>query len=451
MLILAILLWLMSFILFFYNMKNEKSRWASYIGFFGGCGGLSVLLKERTYDADGIILLHGLFSSFGHYLTPYAILVFGLVFSDTLNTKKKKRIWKILLLVPVVIMYILYQETPQFKTNFVVLALWTVPYVLVSNTLMIYSAYRETTPVIKTQRILACLVIVPMTTFALFTNIILEAVGIARVWVYNPFIIMAAFLLFIFFIIKYGFLGIQLRFEKQKIDSTMKAAISGTALLNHTIKNEVAKIDFLANQLKEQVPNENIDLMLKSTNHILELSSRIQNSIDIMELKESEFWLSSIINSSINLLPPSIISDIQIIKKYESDIKIYADPVHIQEASLNIMKNAIEAMNGKGLLLIKIYQANKKIYIDFKDNGKGIEKEDLSRVIEPFYSTKKKIGNYGLGLSYCYNVAQKHGGTVLVKSEVNQGTTITLSFPIKRMIDIKTRLQLNSKLGEEKL
>lgn len=165
-------------------------------------------------------------------------------------------------------MYSLYQVYPEFIVNYAVLSVWVVPYVIVSNTLLIYSAWQETRQVVKRQRILTCLIIVPMTSFMLI-NIMLEAVGVAGLWIYNSWIIGLQFLLFLYFLMKYGFLGIQLKFEKQRHNSTMKAAASGTALLNHTIKNELAKIDLLVNQLRDKVsPNENsyenIDLVLNS-------------------------------------------------------------------------------------------------------------------------------------------------------------------------------------------
>jgi signal transduction histidine kinase len=448
----------MSSIVFLTNPRNEKIRWACLIGFFGGCGGLGTLLNTSLARPEWIFLLGGLFTSIGHYWTPYAILIFGLIYSDIIKTRKKKRLCKLLCLVPTIIMYIPFyypfQLYPEFKTNYVILSFWTVPYVIISNILLIYSAWRETRPSIKRQRILTVLVVVPMVSFALTTDIILEALGIGGVWNYNPWMIAIQFLLFIYFATKYGILGVQIRVEKQRRDSTMKAVTSGTALLNHTIKNEIAKVDLLVNQLKEHIPldkssSERIALALNSTNHVLELSTRIQNKLDIMNLKESEFWISHSIDSSLSLLDPYLNSKINIIKQYEIDVKIYGDPVHIQETFLNIIKNAHESMENSGVILIKVYKTRRNVYVDIIDNGKGIEKDKLSLVLDPFYSTKGKLGNYGLGLTYCYNVIEKHGGGILIKSQVNQGTTITLSLPIKRIIDTKINQQSNSKSSGE--
>ncbi|MFA1782385.1 sensor histidine kinase [Bacillus velezensis] len=449
MIILTALLWLMSLILFLTNPENEKTRWGSYIGFCGGFGGLSVLLSYiLDHSSKWVLLIHYLSSSIGHYGTAYAILIFGLVFSDVLRPQKKF-LWKLILFIPVIIMQFFFTDYPRYETQHVILSLWVVPYVFVSAGLMVYAAYSERNKTARKQKIITCLVVVPALAFAVFTNIILEAFGVFGVWMFNPWVIAAAFLLFVYFIVKYGFLGVQIKFEKQRRDLTMKAVTSGTALLNHSIKNEVAKIDLLASQLKESKPDdEAIDLILKSANHLFELSSRIQKKLDIMELKETEFQLSDLIKSSIDLLQPQI-SEVHIIKKYEVDARVYGDFVHLQETGLNIMKNAMEAMGQDKILKIRIYETRRNINIEFSDNGKGIEKDKLTKILDPFFSTKKKVGNFGLGLTYCYNVMTKHKGDITVKSQLGQGTTITLSLPNNRVRNTTPNQELKDNLAGE--
>lgn len=459
MFIMVALLWLMSSILFFRNPQNEKIRWASVIGFCGGFGGIGALLGKGIDRPEWILHLDGIFTSIGHYFTPYGMLIFGIVYSDVIGNVRKRNILKLLLLIPIFIMYSMFQVYPEFRVDFRILAIWVAPYVIVANILLIYSAWREDRPIIKRRKILTCVFVVPMFTFALTTNIILEALGIVGVWRYNPWIIVIQFLVFVYFGVKYGILGVRIRFEKEMRDSTMKAARSGTALFNHTIKNEIAKIDLLVNQIKEQIPPEeksaeNLGLVLNSTNHVLELSRRIQSKLDVINLKESEFSLTESIDSAINLLKPylNMNPDITIIKQYEVDAIVFGDTEQLQETYLNIIKNASEAMNGQGVILIKVYKTRKKIHIDFIDEGKGIGKDELTRVLDPFFSTKHNQTNFGLGLTYCYNVLKKHGGDILVKSKVEKGTTFTLTLPSKRIIEFRVNEQSNSKLvGENSL
>lgn len=202
----------------------------------------------------------------------------------------------------------------------------------------------------------------------------------------------------------------------------MQAVRSGSALFNHTMKNEASKLDILIHELKDSIgddptASENIELALASTKHLLDVSTRIQSKLDIMRLKESNFSLSECMDSAIALAQPYIGKEVHIVKQYEVDIFIHGDFVHLQETFLNIIKNAIEAMNKKGHIFIKIYKTRRRIYIDIKDEGMGIKKRDQSLVLNPFYSTKGHKGNYGLGLTYCYNVVQQHNGDISIKSK----------------------------------
>jgi len=88
----------------------------------------------------------------------------------------------------------------------------------------------------------------------------------------------------------------------------------------------------------------------------------------------------------------------------------------------NLLKNALDAMEGKGLIEVSIHQ-DKKIYIDVTDNGKGIARENINKVFKPGFTTKKR--GWGLGLSLCKRIIEQyHQGELYVRqSEVGKGTT----------------------------
>lgn len=439
MIVLVFLLWMIAAILFFTNRQNEVTRCGSAIAIFGGLGGLGVMLGNGPNRPEWILWTDSISTSLSHYMTPYSMWIFGLSFAEVLKTKKQKIFWKIVFLVPVVMMYQYDTLYPVFKAHYVALSLWVVPYVIGMDMLLIWSTWRETRPAIRKNKMFTCLVIVPMSTFALVTNIVLEAMGIKEVWLYNPIGISLQFAFFAYLIIKYGFLDVRIVFERQQRDTTMQAVRSGSALFNHTMKNEASKLDILIHELKDSIgddPNasENIDMALASTKHLLDVSTRIQSKLDIMQLKETDFLLSECMESAISLAQPYIGKEVHITKQYEMDMLIHGDFVHLQETFLNIIKNATEAMNKKGYILIKIYKTRRKIYIDIKDDGMGIKKRDQSLVLNPFYSTKGHKGNYGLGLTYCYNVVQQHNGDISIKSKENQGTTMTIWLPSKRIV-----------------
>ena len=94
----------------------------------------------------------------------------------------------------------------------------------------------------------------------------------------------------------------------------------------------------------------------------------------------------------------------------------------------NLVKNAIDAMKGKGKLDIKIENESKFIKIYIADTGKGIPKNQFTRIFEPGFTTKKR--GWGLGLSLTKRIVEEyHKGKIKVlSSEINKGTTMVLSF-----------------------
>jgi len=77
---------------------------------------------------------------------------------------------------------------------------------------------------------------------------------------------------------------------------------------------------------------------------------------------------------------------------------------------------------------------NKSTYcLRFKDDGAGMNEETQKKLFTPYFTTKNTERNFGLGLSYCKNVVEKHGGTISGKDNNGKGATITISFPSKRV------------------
>lgn len=107
---------------------------------------------------------------------------------------------------------------------------------------------------------------------------------------------------------------------------------------------------------------------------------------------------------------------------------IYGSKDQLEQVFMNLMLNAQSAMDTGGTLWIKTRQRGDQISISFKDNGCGIPNNELSRIFDPFYSTK--ASGTGLGLFVSYGIIQNHQGSIAVDSEVGVGTTFTITLPI---------------------
>jgi len=131
--------------------------------------------------------------------------------------------------------------------------------------------------------------------------------------------------------------------------------------------------------------------------------------------------------------------NIRIVRKYEKTPMIEINSTGMQQVFLAMVTNARDAMLPRGgKLEICVKQVNENIEVSFSDTGKGIKEENLSRVFEPFYTTKGAIGGdtvpgTGLGLSVSYGIVKRHRGAIEVKSQVGQGTTFTVKLPAKEV------------------
>jgi two-component system, NtrC family, sensor kinase len=111
--------------------------------------------------------------------------------------------------------------------------------------------------------------------------------------------------------------------------------------------------------------------------------------------------------------------------------KVNVDPELIQQVFLNIVLNAIQAMEGEGTIWIKTegveQDGDRSVSIKIRDNGKGMTEEVRKNIFNPFYTTRSQ--GTGLGLSIVQNIIQQHNGSILVQSTPSQGTTFTLILP----------------------
>jgi len=119
------------------------------------------------------------------------------------------------------------------------------------------------------------------------------------------------------------------------------------------------------------------------------------------------------------------------------DIKPLADAAQIEDAVLNLIINAIEAIKGEGSVVVNIWRAeseaeaefDEEAVIEVSDTGSGISEEDLARIFHPFFTTTK--GGTGLGLPAVRRIVRGHGGRVEAKSIVGEGSTFTIYLPLQ--------------------
>jgi len=108
---------------------------------------------------------------------------------------------------------------------------------------------------------------------------------------------------------------------------------------------------------------------------------------------------------------------------------VSADGGQIQQAVIALATNAIDSMPDGGTLTFRVALRGNRIVIEIEDTGAGIPQENMSKIYEPFFTTKEIGKGTGLGLAVCYGIVSEHGGRLSVRSTVGKGTTFSIFLP----------------------
>ncbi len=117
---------------------------------------------------------------------------------------------------------------------------------------------------------------------------------------------------------------------------------------------------------------------------------------------------------------------------YSEDVKsgtsILIDPHDLHHVLMNLMINAVQSMKNGGSLSINAHNDNSEVALEMSDSGEGINKEDIHKIFDPFYTTKMPGEGTGLGLWVTYEIVKSYGGEISIESEKGKGSTFTLKF-----------------------
>jgi two-component system, NtrC family, sensor kinase len=146
--------------------------------------------------------------------------------------------------------------------------------------------------------------------------------------------------------------------------------------------------------------------------------------------------LNKILSSTLALVTQqALFHNIQVEQSYENALpNVFVDVGQIQQVFLNIILNAVDAMQGRGVLSVKTVGAadSTRVRVLIADTGCGMTKEIMEKIFEPFFTTKPRGTGTGLGLAIAYGIVQKHNGDILVQSEVGKGSCFTIELPAAR-------------------
>jgi GAF domain-containing protein len=183
---------------------------------------------------------------------------------------------------------------------------------------------------------------------------------------------------------------------------------------------------------------ENLDKVLSSAEHLLNLINTVLDIAKIeagrMDVQASNFSINALVDQCFNTAQPLVKPTVRLEK--QNDITsplIYSDQNKIKQIVLNLLSNAAKFTHA-GKIKISVAHENTMLKIDVTDTGIGMSEEALNKIFEEFQqadsSTTREYGGTGLGLAISRNLARLLGGDLTVVSELNKGSTFTLSLPI---------------------
>jgi signal transduction histidine kinase len=227
---------------------------------------------------------------------------------------------------------------------------------------------------------------------------------------------------------------------EEQIGHSEKLASLGrlAAGIAHEIGNPLTSIFSFVQILKEaeedEFKRESLETIYFHINRISDILKQLSVFTKMPRGEIKECHINEIIETSVNIIHFDKKSKgIAIIKELSSELLNYTcicDSNQLSQVFVNLTLNAIDSMSDGGTLTVRSMPQNGNIIIQFEDTGFGIPKEDLSKIFDPFYTTKEK--GTGLGLAVSYDIIKKMNGSITVESEVGNGTVFTVTIPCKR-------------------
>jgi signal transduction histidine kinase len=248
--------------------------------------------------------------------------------------------------------------------------------------------------------------------------------------------------------------GVQVLFDKQRVadaeareltlrQQQLQAAGRLAAEIAHQLKNPLAIINNAAFTLQRTVKEgKTITHQIRMIREEVDRSDRIITELmgyaQLSEGKVEKIDVMEELDRSLDkVFPAGAKYEIQIHRDYAPALPcLFMQRGHLSEVFVNILQNAREAMKGKGKIVVQTrYGDNYSVLVQIGDDGPGIAAEQLSKIFEPYFTTKEK--GTGLGLAIVKHNTEIYGGTIEVESELGKGTRFTINLPAKTVMRLR--------------
>jgi two-component system sensor histidine kinase HydH len=230
----------------------------------------------------------------------------------------------------------------------------------------------------------------------------------------------------------------EVRSLRKEIERSRRLASVGrlAAGVAHEIRNPLSSIKGFATYFKEryqQIPEDQntANIMIQEVDRLNRVVGQLLEFARPVKVSPQPMSLKNLIDDSVRLVAPQAqAKQITVRSKITAQMnKVFIDPDRINQVLLNLYLNAIESMQAGGELDVQLSygKARQDIKIRVSDTGCGIQKDDLTKIFDPYFTTKSS--GTGLGLAIAHNIVEAMGGTIKVESQPGKGTIFTIRIP----------------------
>lgn len=234
------------------------------------------------------------------------------------------------------------------------------------------------------------------------------------------------------------------KIAEEKLVRSEKLSVIGelAASVAHEIRNPLTSLKGFVQLLKEKNEQDLIyyDIMLSELNRINHIVGELLLLAKPQELKFTSFDISKTLVDVLSLLETQAnMTNVQLNPTLLQTCYIDCEQNQMKQLFINIIKNGIEACGEKGNVSVRLEKtANEKALVTIEDTGPGIPEDFLSRLGEPFYSSKEK--GTGLGLTVSFKIVEQHNGSIRFISNDGVGTKVEIEFPLSSKVNVTEAL-----------
>jgi signal transduction histidine kinase len=234
----------------------------------------------------------------------------------------------------------------------------------------------------------------------------------------------------------------RVKLEDQLVQSEKLTSIGLLAAgVAHEVNTPLAVISSYSQMLLKQIANDDpkakiLDKIIKQSFRASEIVNSLLNFSRTSGTEFRMIDLHTIIVDTLSLLEHQFkVSKVRVKREFESNLsQVYGNPGKLQQVFLNLFINAKDAMPQGGELTVRTSSYDSVFRVEVVDTGVGIKPEHLSKIYDPFFTTKELGRGTGLGLSVSYGIIQEHSGKIVVDSAPGQGTHFILELPAARKV-----------------